>query len=148
MKNVERDADSSPDGGNGRQKLILYFKVILLAGSEPNPHRIIATPAELSMPNFLEVVAECFDLALHQDAELFPIGEEEPSEDPAVLRRLAVGKRRIHGIDRMRVEEALPTDRSSSLLLYGSGSEIVFLIRLVRVEEYPCVIERFGDPSD
>ena len=110
------------------------------------PYRIIAVPGSLILHNFAEVIVGSFDLEFDS-----PFGFQENIErwekstaGYELLEDRGEGSR-FTGERKTKIEDLFHELGKEMLFVYDYKDEWHFSVQLIKIEEYPCIIERVGE---
>jgi hypothetical protein len=136
---------------NGKRHKILYFKVIMSdrkGAAEGKPYRIIAAPGSLSLYNFAEVIVGSFDFefghpfGFYDNTEQWKESTRHWEQSTLRFDSIGDGGSRFESVRETKIEDVFLETGKEMLFLMRYTDESHFLLRLVKIEEYPCIIER------
>ncbi len=131
---------------NGKRQKVLYFKVVLSDEQgkvRGRPYRIIAAPGALSLHNLAEVIVESFNLKFDG-----PFGYYSRIRAWSKSELIYESPRRggrpggAPSTKNVKAQELFRGSQKKMLFLFKS--DIYFVIRLQRVEEYPRIVASKG----
>ena len=133
--------------GNGNQQQVLYFRVELNKKEGDNPYRIIALPGALSMHNFADVIVRSFDFDFSDPYEFYLNIEKWELAGPLFewdgKKTVKAEKKNAKAI---KAETVFRTKGLSLLLIYGNREKRCFVVTMIKIERYPCIVEKVGNP--